>query len=459
MRKNSAFLGVRERVKQKFLSTLQKVIFYFVKMDRSTVVFDHFNGLDVGCNPGYIAKKLSEKYPDTKIVWLLSKNSTGQNGGWLTYVNNDFWAKCIALASAKVVVFNTLNSMSAWPRKKGQIWIQTGHGSFGIKKIGMDVDQIRKDLIQKEAKKTNLFLSNSAFETKVFMSGFMFKRNQVVEIGHARNDIFFSDDLRSSAKADISRKYGLSGKSVILFAPTHSKGDVAFIEQIDVDGILNELNRKFGGEWVFGLRLHPRTRNKIIKKQIALRNLDGPNVVDLSSHSDMQELLVSVEAMITDYSSGIFDFLLSQKPCFFHLNERMRNELKGSLYFDFYDTPIPVSFNSEGLIKNIRNVDMSGFANAVESFLEHAGSVESGRAAEKAADIIHMAAQGTNVARLHSIYQQEKVAPSQNGNPASTAQTSSLQTGDAVRSADALSLIPQQTLLGGLAGSAGIATS
>src|SRR5690606_14683320 len=121
---------------------------------------------------------------------------------------------------------------------------------------------------------------------------------------------------------EICRRYNIEGKKVILFAPTHGKGDVAYIEKIDVDGVLGALRTKFGGDWVFGLRLHPRTRSKVLKRKLSLQNFDGPDVVDLSPHSDMQELLVSSVAMITDYSSGIFDFLLTRRPCFFHIDER-----------------------------------------------------------------------------------------------------------------------------------------
>src|SRR5690606_2903542 len=98
-----------------FSNLVRKAIFTFVRMDREKVIFDHFNGLDVGCNPGYIAKKVSEKHPELKVAWLLSRKNGGQNAKWLTYVGTGFLAKCVALASSKVVVFNTLNSMSSWP--------------------------------------------------------------------------------------------------------------------------------------------------------------------------------------------------------------------------------------------------------------------------------------------------------------------------------------------------------
>lgn len=208
----------------------RKVIFLIVKINNDSVVFDHFNGLDIGCNPGSIAKQISQKHSSIKKIWLLKEGVTGRHREWLSYTGNSFLSKCYALASAKVVVFNTLNSMSAWPKKKGQIWIQTGHGSFGIKKVGMDVDTSRKGLIQREARKTDLFLSNSSFETEVFMGGFLFKRSQVVEIGHARNDIFFDANLKASVKERICCHYGLADKNVILFAPTYGKGDLCFIK-------------------------------------------------------------------------------------------------------------------------------------------------------------------------------------------------------------------------------------
>lgn len=397
-----------QKLRSRFLSLVQKTVFSLVRIDKRKVLFDHFDGLDVGCNPGYIAKKLSETHPDLKITWLLSKRNDGHNGDWLSYSGTDFLAKCIALASARVVVFNTLNSMSDWPKKKGQIWIQTGHGSFGIKKIGLDVNFKRKNLIRAEAKKTTFFLSNSAFESRVFKSGFAYKSRQVIEIGHARNDVFFDDALSASVKQRVSSRYGIEGKKLILFAPTHSGNDVDYIAKIDVKGILRALQTRFGGEWVFGLRFHPRTRNKFLKRELSLDNLSGPDIVDLSAHSDMQELLVSSDAMITDYSSGIFDFLLTKRPCLFHLDATMKEELEGALYFDFTETPIPVSFDSATLVRNIEKFDVNAFEKGVDDFLEGAGSLESGKAAEKAANLIKMAAEGTKVFNLRAIYDERK---------------------------------------------------
>ncbi|AEV35460.1 teichoic acid biosynthesis protein [Pseudovibrio sp. FO-BEG1] len=364
--------------------------------------------MDVGCNPGYIAKKLSVQHPDLKSVWLLSKNHEGHNGNWINYGGGGFVGKCFALASAKVVVFNTLNSMAGWPKKKGQIWIQTGHGSFGIKKIGLDLGNKRKQKILREAKRTNIFLSNSEFETKVFSSGFRFKPKQIIEIGHARSDVFFDDFLKHSLKKEICKKYGFEGKKLLLFAPTHSDGDVEFIEKINVQEILEALKIRFGGNWVFGMRLHPRTRNKIKRSKRSLSNLTSECVIDLSGHSDMQELLVSSDAMITDYSSGIFDFLLTKRPCFFHLEEQMRENLKGTLYFDFFETPIPTSFNSDALVDNIKKFDEKHFLAEVDAFLDDAGSFEDGRAAEHASDIIHGLTKGVSVARLRLQYKRTK---------------------------------------------------
>jgi len=411
--------GIRRSIRsqsRKFLfSLVRRIIFPLVKMDRRTVLFDHFNGLDVGCNPGYIAKKISETHAGFNVVWLISDKSSGRHNHWLSYAGNGFLAKSIALASAKVVVFNTLNSMAGWPKKRGQIWIQTGHGSFGIKKVGMDISSKRKRLIKTEARKTNIFISNSGFETSVFMSGFLYQHHQVVELGHARNDIFFNEELQEQVKANISDRYGLQGKNIVLFAPTHGKHDVSLIKKMKVDRVLQALHAKFGGEWVFGIRLHPRTRHKIEHGKLTLDNMSGPDVVDLSSHSDMQELLVSSEAVITDYSSGIFDFLLTKRPCFFHLDESLQEELRSSIYFGFDDTPIPVSSDASMLLENIGKFDRERFSHEVDAFLQGAGACENGDAAEKAASLIDGAAKGTSVTMLRSEYTHEAKMSARSG--------------------------------------------
>ena len=77
--------------------------------------------------------------------------------------------------------------------------------------------------------------------------------------------------------------------------------------------LIKTVSEKFGGKWVVMMRLHPRLVNLM---QDFAGNKDF--IIDATNYSDIQELMVSSDALITDYSSCIYDFMLSRKPGFIY---------------------------------------------------------------------------------------------------------------------------------------------
>ena len=391
--------------KRRFKRMIQHAIYSVVRIDRAKVVFDNFDGRDVGCNPGYIAKYMSKHFPQLKLVWLLAPKFSGNHHSWVSYASSTFIGKTIAMASAKVVVYNTVNAMSGWPKKKGQTWVQTGHGSFGIKKIGLDVGETRRRKIEREQKKTNYFLSNSSFESRVFSSGFLYPKYKIFEFGHARSDVFFNEELMAQGIANVRQKLGLGSHKLLMFAPSFSDADISLIQQFDVPRIKEALAMRFGGDWVVGVRPHPRTLNKLSRLGSSATNCLGADIVDLSDFSDMQELLMVSDVVVTDISSCIFDFLLLARPCFFYLSKEMEDENQDQVYFPFRDTPIAVSNDIDILIQNIASFNSESFYEEVGVFLKNAGSFEDGQASKRAAELIFSATNGANSSTIRYQFQ------------------------------------------------------
>ena len=59
------------------------------------------------------------------------------------------------------------------------------------------------------------------------------------------------------------------------------------------------------------IRLHPNVMSKA--KDL---DIDGINTFDATRYDDMQELLAAADAVISDYSSLMFDYGLTKRPCF-----------------------------------------------------------------------------------------------------------------------------------------------
>ena len=112
------------------------------------------------------------------------------------------------------------------------------------------------------------------------------------------------------------------------------------------------------------------------------------DVVNVAAYDDIQELLVAADAMATDYSSCICDFLLGGRPGFIFAPDLDAYANGRGLCYPLETTPFPVAKTSSGLADAIRAFDAVRYAEARESFLEARGCVEDGQASARVADLI-----------------------------------------------------------------------
>src|SRR5699024_5114208 len=123
-----------------------------------------------------------------------------------------------------------------------------------------------------------------------------------------------------------------NNKKVILYAPTwrdnqfYKIGHYKFNLQLD----LERLKESFKDEYVIILRLH-----YLVEENLNLSGLEN-FVYDFSHHSDISELYLISDLLITDYSSVFFDYANLNRPILFYVYdiEEYRDQLRG-FYIDF----------------------------------------------------------------------------------------------------------------------------
>ena len=111
-------------------------------------------------------------------------------------------------------------------------------------------------------------------------------------------------------------------------------------------------------------------------------------VIDTSFYPDIQELLVASDGAITDYSSCIFDFMLSKKPAFVFATDIKDYNTDRGFYYPLKSTPFPVATNNKELEQNILNFDNEKYQKEVALFLKDKGCIEDGHASERIVDLI-----------------------------------------------------------------------
>lgn len=358
-------------------------------IDNNKIIFDNYMGRGFGCNPKYVIKEIMRRKLDYDIIWAISKNEDfGKekipNVRLVRYKSREALRE---YATSKIWVSNYHKSdyvKKGLQKKEGQYFIQTWHGSFGIKKIENDVDILRNDkswysCAKASSEMTDYWISNSAFETDIYRGAFWDVKN-VLELGHPRNDIFFSKDERIKNKVysclniDENRKY-------LLYVPTFREDLRMECYDLDLETVKRKMHERFGGEWETVVRLHPRTLKNA-------GDVMGNKVVDATYYEDIQELLACAGAVITDYSSCIFDFMLTGRPAFVYAPDWQKYEQERGLYFSIRDTPFQVAETNAEMLKNIEKYDENKYNDSVKAFLKEKKSVEDGHASARVVELI-----------------------------------------------------------------------
>ena len=106
----------------------------------------------------------------------------------------------------------------------------------------------------------------------------------------------------------------------------------------------------------------------------------GDNVLDVTSYDDIQELLGISDVLVSDYSSLMFDFALTERPCFLYIpdvDEYTKSDRK--LYFDIKELPFISVKNNNEFVKEIDNFNEVKYRDNLVKFFSKIGSFENGQ--------------------------------------------------------------------------------
>ncbi|TVT72644.1 MAG: CDP-glycerol--glycerophosphate glycerophosphotransferase [Pseudomonas sp.] len=359
----------------------RKIIACTVSVDSRKVMFMTFQN-EYTCNPKYIAEQILKENLNCDMVWAIGRNTNkALFPKEIRLVRRNSWRFFRELASSRVWVDNALNFI--WlrvPKKKEQVYLQTWHGSMGLKRIGRDDIKNKQWLARAEwcDRDTDYCISNSEFENRVYRESYWPTVN-ILPYGHARNDVFFRCEPGHvrELKEKICRTYGLcSDYRIALYAPTFRDDKALDHYDLDYSRVLAALKKRWGGEWYLFARFHFQSKSAQFAEQ-------EDNVVNLSHYPDMQELMLVADVGITDYSSWICDYLLTRMPGFIYASDLSHYGDERGLYYPLDSTPFPVATRTDELASHIEGFDDAIYQSKIELFLADKGCVEDGYASAR----------------------------------------------------------------------------
>lgn len=364
------------------LSNFLFVCFHLFPL-RNKVVASTFKGKKYGDNPQYIFEALHRISPDLGYYWMLSTESISVPI-WVNKIPYRRTIKTIYHICTSKVVVDTHRFMPWIKKRKGQLFIETWHGGLGIKKIEADVPAfLKNEWLMREVAHTNeladVFISQSDHLSNVYRSAFGYK-GYIWKIGYPKNDILFSGRLEEYKK--IRDYYNLTNDcKILLYVPSFRD---YFYEKIDVSVysinyllLKKSLEKKFGGNWVILTRWHP-----LFAKELNNISYDYSGTINATSYPDIQELLKASDAVISDYSSCIFDAALMDIPCFTFATDFEKYKEDRGVYYEMEDLPFPYAINNEELNSNILTFNEEDYKKKWNEFKIRTGLYETGHASE-----------------------------------------------------------------------------
>lgn len=358
-------------------------------IQKKKIVVDNFFGRGYGDNPKYIVDELLKEDPSIDVVWLVnSRVDTTNFPAGVRTVKFGSPKAAYEYATAHIWIDNIKNNFKGIKRS-GQFYLQTWHGGIAFKKIEKAVESYLDPGYVKaskaDSKETDAILSDSKWVTNSIKENFWYD-GEILETGFPRNDAFFNNT--NEAKERVRQFYKLAPNvKIVMYAPTF-RNNVKIEDQrslYEVNGIKikEACEKRFGGQYVFLERVHPN-----IASQINLSVSD--EVKSANDYPDMQDLLVAADVLITDFSSSVFDFILSKHRVFLFAKD-YDNYISSERELNFNikeDLPFSFANNEDELIQNIDNYDDKKGQKDVEKLIESFELKEDGHASERVAKIL-----------------------------------------------------------------------
>lgn len=349
-------------------------------INKKKIIFNNFGGKGYGDNPKYIAEEILNRSCEYDLVWMVNDTKEAFPKGIRPVLANSRKAR-YELATSKIIVCNVKNALEF--KKKKQFYIQTWHGSFGLKYIEKDAqDKLSSYYLRKtiaDSQNIDLLLSSSNWQTEEYKRAFWYN-GKILEKGFPRNDILFN--LSEEKKNHIKNEMRIPlNKKILLYAPTFRKGLSLDSYNIDLRSIKALLETKTNYEWVVLVRFHP---NILLYNSL----FAGFDFLDVTKYPDGQEILAISDILITDYSSNMIDFILMNKPVFIYASDIQKYREERGLKPIFFSLPFPICQDNKQLLESIECFSMDNYIKRLNDFRTQYISYDDGNSSRNVVNLI-----------------------------------------------------------------------
>ena len=381
-----SYIKGRSSIK-KYAYGARRVLYYSMlainrpwKTDKMKVLLNNFQGKGYAGNPRAIAESLHRMNPDVKLLWVCDGDKSAESlPPYVKPVSIDSANYYHEVATSGTWVFNILPARGLLKRKD-QLYIQTYHGDRSPKKLHYQ-NVGKKETDYKYAIHDEICdygVTGSAVGERMFREAIGF-HGKLLKFGMPRNDCLVNID--EELCREIRSKLGLTeDEYLVLYAPTFRQGESQLKCEINFDRLLDVLEQKTGKKCICLYRAHFHTNN------ISFSQQDNNRMINVSGYTDMADLLMIADMLITDYSSSAGDFCVKHKPVILFMDETETYNRK--LLYDIAETPHFIAHNQDELEELVSELDEEKTEKNCDELIKFFGIYDSGQASMKVSEVI-----------------------------------------------------------------------
>ncbi|WP_145500439.1 bifunctional glycosyltransferase family 2 protein/CDP-glycerol:glycerophosphate glycerophosphotransferase [Streptomyces sp. CFMR 7] len=324
-------------------------------IDENLAVYSAYWNRGVTCNPAAIFEKAKELAPHIHGVWIVRPGEEKNVPAGVDHVverSPRYWE---VIARAKYFV-NNANFTNEVIKRPGQIHLQTHHGT-PLKQMGIDQQRFpaaakgmsfRKML--ERVDRWDYSLSANQYSTEIWERVYPCAFESI-DSGYPRNDVYFRATAEDVAR--IRAELGIEeGRTALLYCPTVRDYQKGFVPRID----LERMSRELGPDFVLLVRAH-----HLYNADPQLQALQDRGLIkDVSKYPVVEDLCLAADALITDYSSIMFDYACLDRPIVSYVDDwEVYSQARG-VYFDLLSqepgqTPGATATDEDQLIEVFRS--------------------------------------------------------------------------------------------------------
>jgi CDP-glycerol glycerophosphotransferase len=345
------------------------------------------------CNMLGVHHELGHRGTELTRYWSVRDHSVPvPEGGVALVEGTPAWHE--ALATSRYVMVNV--HQPDWHRKpRGQVLIQTMHGyPYKVmghewwEKGGFPAGQINS--FDRRARDWDYFVSPASYATPLLKAAFLDPAGatpEILQIGYPRNDVLQSAEA-PAIRDRVRKVLGIAdGQQVVMYAPTfrdYMSADDMAAERIDFFDV-DKAGREVGPGYTFLVRGHA------FNARAGGRHEGGANVIDVTGHPDINELILASDCAVLDYSSLRFDYSLVDKPMIFLVPDLERYDaVRGGVIPYAPTAPGPHVTTTQEVVSLVRDLDSLSrrTAGQRETFRREYADLDDGHASARLVDAV-----------------------------------------------------------------------